>query len=142
MKCPECATENAEFYERGRLCKKCVRVRSKKRYWANREAILREQRARLRAKPGYVANANLKQNYGISLEEYTDWCSLQGNKCAICRLPAEHAPKQKLYVDHCHTTGLVRGMLCAHCNSLLGYAKDRIETLLEAASYLKMREAA
>jgi hypothetical protein len=40
-------------------------------------------------------------------------------------------------VDHCHTTGAVRGILCHHCNLLLGHAKDAEDTLLSAVTYLR-----
>lgn len=40
-------------------------------------------------------------------------------------------------IDHCHATGNVRGLLCMACNSMLGYAKDNIQTLSSAIQYLK-----
>lgn len=51
--------------------------------------------------------------------------------CPICEMT-----DQRLVRDHCHTTGLTRGWICAACNCLLGYARDRVETILRAASYL------
>jgi hypothetical protein len=43
---------------------------------------------------------------------------------------------EKAHVDHCHASGVVRGLLCGQCNILLGAAKDSIETLFAAADYL------
>jgi hypothetical protein len=40
-------------------------------------------------------------------------------------------------VDHCHQTKRVRGVLCQHCNTLLGMAKDKIRVLRAAIKYLR-----
>lgn len=55
----------------------------------------------------------------------------QGGKCAICPNGLAYA------VDHCHTTGKVRGYLCSHCNLMLGHAQDNPEVLRRAAQYLE-----
>lgn len=44
-----------------------------------------------------------------------------------------------LHVDHDHETGLIRGLLCHHCNTLLGHAKDSVDVLEAAIVYLKSR---
>jgi hypothetical protein len=59
---------------------------------------------------------NLRRRYGISSEEYETLLDAQDGVCAICKSPPK---KNRLHVDHCHETGLVRGLLCAHCNSSL-----------------------
>lgn len=51
--------------------------------------------------------------------------------CSIC------GSSSALVVDHCHTTGKVRGLICSSCNSLLGYSKDNVNTLENAIQYLK-----
>jgi hypothetical protein len=56
---------------------------------------------------------------------------LQDKVCAIC------GAAENLGIDHCHTTGAIRGVLCGHCNSTLGFARDSPEILLSAAAYLK-----
>ena len=55
-------------------------------------------------------------------------------KCYICN---EFPINKKLYVDHCHVTQKIRGVLCIKCNSLLGFCNDRIEVLDTAIKYLK-----
>lgn len=45
--------------------------------------------------------------------------------------------KSKLVVDHCHDTGIVRGLLCHNCNRALGLFKDKIEVLKNAIKYLE-----
>lgn len=79
---------------------------------------------------------NLKYTYGLSEEDYLEMLGEQDNRCGICR--KSHSPR--LFVDHCHTTGEVRGLLCQHCNSLLGFSKDNKETLSRAAKYLDSHE--
>ncbi len=53
--------------------------------------------------------------------------------CAICRTDT---PGRQWFVDHCHTVNRVRGILCGHCNSVLGYAKDDPAILKSAIKYL------
>jgi hypothetical protein len=72
-----------------------------------------------------------KYRYGITLEDYKNMYILQEGRCDICKESSE-----KLVVDHCHTNGNVRGLLCTSCNSGLGFFKDNIANLLEASKYL------
>lgn len=72
-----------------------------------------------------------KKRYGI----YEDALkSRQRGKCDICK--TELLGGQQTVIDHCHRTGKIRGMLCAHCNRGLGLFKDRVFVLLKAALYL------
>lgn len=83
----------------------------------------------------------LQRTYQISLEEYEDILTQQGGACRICREegfvmdPNRH--RAKLVVDHCHTSGAVRGLLCHNCNRALGLLKDDPERLLRAVEYLE-----
>lgn len=80
--------------------------------------------------------SQLIRYYGITPEEFQDRLDNQGGRCAICCVETPGTTKN-WHVDHCHVTGEVRGILCNHCNLLLGYAKDNTETLLAAVRYLK-----
>jgi len=71
------------------------------------------------------------KKYNINLSDYNNMLMVQNNKCAICGVA------ENLCVDHCHTTTKVRGLLCRKCNSLLGFAEDKSETLLSAIKYLE-----
>lgn len=80
-----------------------------------------------------------KRTYDITL---SDWISIyvrQNGKCAICGLRAIDSKSKgdKLCVDHDHTTGKVRGLLCSTCNSGLGMFKDSTKNLKNAIKYLK-----
>jgi hypothetical protein len=65
----------------------------------------------------------------------------QGNRCAICKTHADDIPHatfkyNPLVIDHCHSTGHVRGLLCPTCNNMLGHAKDNVAVLAAAIEYL------
>ena len=55
----------------------------------------------------------------------------QGGKCDICM-----SSEKKLYVDHCHKSGEVRGLICQKCNSGIAWFNDSAEFLMRAASYV------
>ncbi|WP_425545633.1 endonuclease VII domain-containing protein [Glutamicibacter creatinolyticus] len=61
----------------------------------------------------------------------------QDHKCAICGDPyGMESLKHPLYVDHCHQTGKVRGLLCSRCNTGLGLFRDSPDLMLAAVTYL------
>ncbi len=76
-----------------------------------------------------------KHKYGITMAEYNDMFTMQNGSCAICGIHQTHL-KNKLSVDHCHSTGKVRGLLCSNCNTGLGYFKDSVVSLEKALSYI------
>lgn len=88
-------------------------------------------------KQAYDSQWKMASKYGINNEVYSKMLSNQNGLCKICNCTPDKAPKGKLYVDHCHETGKVRGLLCDHCNNVLGRAKDSIETLTNAIKYLR-----
>lgn len=77
----------------------------------------------------------LENTYKISFEEYCKILSLQDYKCAICK--NTFTGYKEPYIDHCHKTEKVRGLLCAKCNFGLGHFKDNENLLLKAIEYLK-----
>ena len=78
-----------------------------------------------------------KRKYGISLEIYNQMLVDQKGVCKICGTKTPGVSINHFHVDHCHTTGVVRGLLCSHCNTGLGRFKDKQELLLAAVFYLK-----
>ena len=60
----------------------------------------------------------------------------QGYTCAICKT-SEPRGRNSFHVDHCHTTKVVRGPLCHHCNIGIGNFKEDVEILLRVIQYLK-----
>ncbi len=84
----------------------------------------------------YKKKSRLKLRYNLSLELYNSLLKEQNHKCAVCGLDEKEAYKETLVVDHCHTTGRVRGLLCHNCNLALGHSKDSIDVLLKLIQYL------
>lgn len=76
--------------------------------------------------------SHLRDRYGITVEDYNDLLIEQDSKCAIC----SRTVVGSLDVDHDHSTGEVRGLLCNRCNTGLGNFKDNPESLINAANYL------
>ena len=74
---------------------------------------------------------NLQDRYGISLTDYMQYLTAQNNRCACCG-----NLEKDLIVDHDHTSGKVRGLVCTRCNNLLGFAKDNPHVLQAAIDYL------
>ena len=73
-----------------------------------------------------------KWKYNLTEDEYQELLQRQNNKCALC------LSGSKLIVDHCHTTGRVRGLLCFKCNTGIGQLQDSEELLLKAVDYLRL----
>ena len=80
---------------------------------------------------------NLVKQYGISEETYNAMFASQAGTCAIC-----HGVNngKRLFIDHNHNTGKVRGLLCLHCNSGIGYFKDNPSLIRASAEYLERAE--
>ena len=83
---------------------------------------------------------SLRGAFGLSLAEYEAMLAAQGHACASCGGRETTKRKGKdlwLAVDHCHTTGSIRGLLCGACNKGLGHFKDDPKLLRAAADYLE-----
>lgn len=155
-RCPKCNTykDLDSFFKSKQLkdgyscwCRECNRQRNKKEYYRDHEAQKAKDRKRRNMNKEYEnayareyyhknkdrqRNYHLKKCYGIVQADYERMMNYQDHKCAIC---SEELGK-KLFIDHNHETGEVRGLLCHHCNSLLGYARDKAEILDRAMDYL------
>lgn len=78
-----------------------------------------------------------KNLYGLSDRDYMILGLTQDWKCAVCFTDIEDLEGRDLDVDHDHSTGKIRGLLCGSCNKGLGCFKDSIELLELAIKYLK-----
>lgn len=106
---------------RKHTCKTCFGKKNTRIKAKNPEKLALRQR-----------NNWLKRAYGIDNNEYERMYTAQEGKCKICENFHE-----KLLVDHCHETKLVRGLLCDACNKFIGHAKESSYNLYKAISYLK-----
>ena len=144
--------EKLSYYQRNR---DKIRARSKARYEANKEEINRRDRERFstpeaKAKRAewqreyrknnrkHVADRDAAREFGISIEEVQRLRSIPN--CEICGAELQHYTKNGSAIDHCHTTGKVRGMLCGSCNKALGLFYDNPATLQQAILYLEAHQ--
>ena len=79
----------------------------------------------------------MQRVYGITLDTYDAMLAAQNGRCAICNT---ETTKGRFAIDHCHTTGKVRGLLCFDCNTGIGKLKDDPSLLLTAYNYLTNEE--
>lgn len=106
----------------GRVCNKCKASDSKKWYSNNTDRANRNNR-----------NGYYLRHYGMTSDQ-VEQMEKDSPNCAICGVSFNKATR---HVDHCHTTGKVRGLLCTNCNRGLGYFKDNQQSLLNAIAYLQ-----
>ncbi len=128
--CKDCKKELSlsEFYiserkngrtYRPRACKKCINKKARDNY-----------------DPKKKKSDHLKYLYGITLQEYNSKLERQNGGCAICGIKIPGGKGTHFYVDHNHTTGQVRDLLCHNCNFILGYAKENKDILNAVIQYL------
>jgi hypothetical protein len=107
----------------------------------NKAEYMRQwQKAMRAANPEYSKNADLKRNYGVTLDWYKEQHAKQGGVCAICSKPETaviHGKQLSLAVDHCHDTGKVRALLCTTCNRGIGMLKHDRDLLQKLIAYLE-----
>lgn len=85
---------------------------------------------------GVNRRSKLKRTYGITEGHFNDLLAWQGGGCAICGTK-EPGGRGSFHVDHCHTNGNIRGLLCHSCNVALGCFADDIERINTAMNYLE-----
>lgn len=99
---------------------------------ATRNARLASWRKKNPAKAASLdKRKRLKQKYGLSEGQVEQMREAQQGRCAIC----ERATR-RLFVDHCHTKGHVRALLCQTCNTFLGWYEKKADTILKFQRYL------
>jgi recombination endonuclease VII len=120
-------------YKAGGGCVQCMNEQSSHQ-WKTDPAYRERRRVSARKiYPTTLRNRNLLRDYGITIDQYNVMNADQAFCCLICG----EADPQGLRVDHCHKTGLVRGLLYTTCNLGLGGFKDSEDRLLNAIAYLK-----
>jgi Recombination endonuclease VII len=106
-------------------------------YAANRDRIRAREKFRNQRLKATVGPYWLKYKYGLTTETLNAMIEAQDNRCLCCRTQFGLFKAHQPYVDHCHKTGRVRGILCNQCNSLLGKANDQPKILRACARYLE-----
>jgi hypothetical protein len=76
------------------------------------------------------------RRFGITPGAYLLLLLRQGKVCAICE--SDDWGHKGPMIDHCHSSGRVRGVLCHSCNVGIGHLRDNPATLRSAAAYLEV----
>lgn len=108
-----------------------IRRKTQEAYWADPEKSRQRRRELYAQNPAGQLSRARKYKYGISQQEWEKLFLECEGKCQICSSPEE------ICVDHNHSTGRVRGLLCRKCNAAIGLLKETPELLLKAVEYLR-----
>lgn len=130
-------------------CKACERAMARSWYERNRD-VAKEKVKDWRLRNGEVIKQyravnrqksyrqELVRKHGVKPDWFDSQIAKQGNMCPCCKRAFEWGNKQTTpHVDHCHETGVVRGILCNRCNTVLGLCSDDPKLLQSLARYLK-----
>ena len=107
---------------------------ARKYYAANQEKMRAAQKRYRSANAAKLSAYQRKRKYGIEAN-VPAMLAAQGGKCACCATTL--LPGKDTCADHCHETGLIRGLLCRKCNLAIGLVADSPETLDNMAAYLR-----
>lgn len=116
------------------ICKACRNETMSAWRDNNRDKYNKNMRDLRANNPGWAKNTDLKRTHNITLQEYNKMLEDQENVCAICKGGAKG--KRPLVVDHDHSTGKVRQLLCYGCNRALHVLEDK-SLFDKATGYLK-----
>jgi len=129
QRCPKCenALTEGEFNpsdrgKSGTYCTTCKREANRARYVAKGATT--------------APDAHRERAYRMSPSEYRAMRRNQHDRCAICTTSLVDLPRRLVHVDHDHTTGAARGILCFRCNVLVGAARDSVAILQAIIAYL------
>lgn len=120
------------------ICRQCMSEYHKRRSRSDLAYQSGIRRRRL-AYANHARDAFLRRSYGITLVDYSEMLKAQGGLCGICKRSESHKSNGRpraLSVDHCHNTGVVRGLLCRSCNSAIGRVGDCVLRASTALVYL------
>jgi hypothetical protein len=140
-----------------KLCRKCLKTKPTSEFFVNRKNADGYQAAcktcavattySYRATDGglirtvVARHKNALKRFRMTQQDYDNLFAKQNYACAICEKPERVVDRKgairRLAVDHCHTTGHVRGLLCCHCNHAIGKLNDDPALLRRAAEYVE-----
>lgn len=102
---------------------------------ANKERLSEYKRERHKRRKHLESARSRMRLYGITQDQFDSLLAAQDHSCAVCRTQ-DPGKRGTFFVDHCHASGAVRGLLCLQCNVVLGMSQDNPDTLRRAISYL------
>ena len=127
----ECEAKKAIRREPGKATEGTCESRRYRR--ANKAKIAEQRRLDRKQNPEKMRKQHIQYTYGLSWDEYQAILARQGGVCGMCKTKS----KRPLCVDHCHKTGMVRGILCSPCNLAIGLCRDSTKITRAATAYLE-----
>ena len=120
---------------------------SRRYYHQFREEVLAKSKIWRDNNKGLRRTNQLRTTYGITDAEFNALWAVQKGRCAICTTvlalpPVRRGTTNAPCLDHDHTSGKLRGLLCMLCNRGLGNFKDSVEALKTAADYVRRHQRA
>lgn len=134
------AEYNAKMREYNAINPPAKKVRAQIRRESSPDYAERIRTRKELSRKDYEKHWKLKQTYGIGIYDLNIMKEKQNYCCAVCGVHENEAGIKGLTLDHCHTKGHVRGLLCGRCNIGIGQFKDDISLLQKAISYLTNEE--
>lgn len=125
---PPAATEGTK------VCSGCEKERHVTDFWKHKGGALGRSNLCIICQKDRQWWASVLSLYGLTREEYE---AMAAKGCAICGSTDPLSHRKNLPVDHCHKTGVTRGVLCNNCNLMLGLVHDDPAILRRAAEYLE-----
>jgi hypothetical protein len=153
--CRECnrKTEKA-YYEKNHDRYKQWRIKNKENQKVKQKAWYQEHKGEYleKRRADYFANPenrhkrmvrmrarNFLKKYGLSTEQIGKILDKQKGKCAVCLKELDSSKPRSIHIDHCHNTGIVRGILCVRCNSAEGHL-GTVENAERLLNYMRSSE--
>lgn len=114
-----------------------IKTSRSKYYETNKNLIAEKNKIYREKNKEIVAERKRLYKYGIDKLTYAKLLEVQNNVCAVCKKRCRDSRGRGLAVDHCHTTGKIRGLLCSPCNQAIGLFLDDPDLLKNAIVYLE-----
>ncbi len=133
--CKLCTSEYGKKFRRIPYNKEQIKQKAKEYHIKNRDTILAKGKIYYEANKTRMRLRTRCHRLGITVEQYKEKFKGHNGNCDICGI-SEKEFERPLFIDHCHKTGEVRGLLCHQCNMLLGNSSDNLDILVAAYSYL------
>ncbi len=133
--CKLCTAEYGKKFRRMPANKEQIRKKALAYHYKNRDSILAKSKIYYEANKERIRLRGRCHRLGMTIEQYNERFEEHTGNCDICG-KHESEFERPLFIDHCHETGKVRGLLCQQCNMLLGNAFDDLDILAAASSYL------
>lgn len=136
----------------GKICRRCLSYKEASEYTkATRnsdglqsycKSCADEYRKEYQIKnPEAGTDRHYRRVFGVGLLSIRELLATQDNKCKLCERTLSMVNGRGFssiaHVDHCHSTGKIRGILCGHCNTALGKLGDSVEAIERVLKYVK-----